>query len=533
MVEKLVSALEKYSDAYYNTTDPLIGDDTYDALVATLRIMDPDNPYLQNVGAPARKGSNKVGRLVPMGTLSKYHDNKSVEEWFASQADSIIIAPKYDGFGVELVYDNGVLVMASTRGDGYVGENVLESMTKVVGVPHQLPSKFSALKVVRGEAIVPRKYHDELRSLGYVAMRNAVPGIVRSGREDALKYVEFVAYEFFDGQDNRVTQREIYTESFIVEDFTYSDSFDYIQRVRDEMGKHKEDQPYEIDGVVLKTVSIRNDNLLNPKHQIAWKFKSNRETTILRSIEYQLGLTGKFTPIGIFDAVEFQGAKLTRASLGNMTRLATEFEDLTLDSYISVSRRGDIIPYIEDLLFINDEGEKVLPLVTCPHCNTELFYKEKEPSCDNKSCPEKLRLQISHFARSIGIKGIGDKLIRSLIDAGYVTRLTDVLKLDPQCIKQLPRQGDSAVGKWTQLQDKKLTALELLCAYPFLDLGVKVWEQLLMKFNYAYITHYLAEEELTHAKLKGIGDKKINSIIMQLVNNAEELHYLGQYYNLL
>lgn len=530
MSKILVEYLEKCDDAYYNSANPIVDDATYDALVETLRRLDPSNPYLKKVGAEVR--SNKVGRVIPMGTLSKYHVEDEVVKWLEKEQGEILLSPKYDGFAIELVYHNGNLVSASTRGDGHVGEDVLYSAMRIESIPIRLSKFESEYITVRGEAIIPLMHHDHVKDLGYSAMRNAVPGIVRSGRIDALGYVDFVAYEFIDGRVDRAAQRGYYKGDFIVEDYhllNYQD-ISTMNEIRETL--RKGDYYYELDGVVLKTRIIQEDDLMNPDHMIAWKYKSNRETTTLRSVEYQMGLTGYFTPIGVFDEVEFQGAKLTRASLGNMTRLANDFEGITLGSIVEVSRRGDIIPYIEGLTLINEEGTLIEPLRTCPHCGQELAYDNKEPHCINKSCPELLRLQISQYAKSVGIKGVGDKLVVGLIDGGYIKSILDIYEIDPAVIMNIPRQGKSSVDKWKALQDKGLSSAELLTAYPFIDLGEKIWKSVLPKFSYRDILE-LTEEDLKSASIKGLGDSKIKSIVSQVQENKHELSVLGSLMNLL
>lgn len=542
-VMNLVEYLKRCDDAYYNSSNPLVSDATYDALIETLRKLDPSNEYLQKVGARVR--SNKVGRLIPMGTLSKYHKDEEILKWLNQEKGIILLSPKYDGFAVELIYDKGNLIAASTRGDGNVGEDVLAAMMRVKSVPISLEKYRADLTIVRGEAIIPRKNHDKIKELGYTAMRNAVPGIVRSNRADALMYVDYVAYEFIDGSDNRIEQREYYASQFIVEDarWAHYDDFDTILARRAEL--RDIEYKYELDGVVLKTNEIIfDDDLLHPRHMIAWKYKSNRETTVLRDVEYQMGLTGYFTPIGIFDEVEFQGAKLSRASLGNITRMEKEFKGMTIGSLIEVSRRGDIIPYIEELAFIEDSGKLVEYPTRCPHCgellaiDTEINEETKEvmkcePHCVNKSCPELLRLQISQYARAVGIKGIGDKLIRVLIDGGYIKSILDIYYINPEVILSIPRQGQSAVDKWKSLQEKRLSSVELLTAYPFLDLGRKIWETMLTKFDYHDIVYHISEDLIRSAKLKGIGDSKISSIVTQVSANSEELIELGKIHGLI
>lgn len=534
IVNELVEYLKKCDDAYYNTSNPLVSDAQYDAMVDTLRKIDPENAYLSKVGAKVRESTEKIGRVVPMGTLKKYHVEEDVREWLSEEPGDILVSPKYDGFALELIYKEGSLVSASTRGDGFVGEDVLASAMKIRNIPLRLYPPFNKLERVRGEVIIPRHNHEAIKALGYAAMRNAVPGIVRSNRTDALMLVDFVAYEFFDGDEDRVFQRALYRNIFTVEDFRLYDSNDIsgINERRDELGNSRDSYEYELDGIVLKSRRIKEDDLLSPYHMIAWKYKSGRETTILRGIEYQLGATGYFTPIGIFDPVEFQGAVLTRASLGNMTRLHKEFEGMTIGSMIEVSRRGDIIPYIESLILVESRGERIPELTHCPYCGEELAYEEYEPHCINKECPEILRLKISQFVKSVGIRGIGDSLIRGLIDAGFIKSIKDVYSMNPSHILELPRQGESAMLKWDALQSKKLSALELLSAYPFVDLGKKVWEKVLSRFSYSEILD-IDEDTLRRAQLRGVGDTKISSIVSQVREAHEDLWYLGVVHNVL
>lgn len=534
-INELVLYLRKCDEAYYNSSNPLIDDATYDATLELLRRLDPNNPYLLEVGAPPKRESTKIGRRVPMGTLSKFHEDEEIQKWLLKEdEDFILISPKYDGFAVELAYSNGNLVSASTRGDGYVGEDVLLSVMKIHDVPLVLSPPYDKLSFVRGEVVIPRKNHKAIEDLGYSAMRNAVPGIVRSNRTEALMLVDFVAYEFFDGDTRRDEQRKYYSEIFNVEDFKIFNKFDFdsMKSQRELLGSLREkDYPYELDGVVLKTNTIKSDDLLNPSHMIAWKYRSNRKVTKLLDVEYQLGVTGYFNPVGIFEPVEFQGAILQRASLGNMVRLSKEFKGMTKGSLVEVSRRGDIIPYIESLVSINDEGEPLPALDKCPYCGEPLEF-DGEPCCNNDLCPEILRLRISQFVRSVGVKGIGDKLVRSLIDNGFVKSIEDIYRVDPEIILSLPRQGESSKIKWIALQDKKLSPLELLSAYPFVDIGKKVWEVLLKKYTYLEILD-LTKEDLTSQNFKGIGDAKIDMIVAQINLFKKELLALGEIHGVL
>lgn len=512
MVKKLVEYLQACDDAYYNTSNPIVSDDTYDALVETLRRLDSSHPYLEKVGAKVH--SNKVGRLIPMGTLTKYHKDEEVLKWLKSEEGEILLSPKYDGFAIELVYNKGNLISASTRGDGIVGEDVLAAVMRIESIPISLPEEWSV--TVRGEAIIPLMHHDHVKDLGYSAMRNAVPGIVRSNRVDALGYVDFVAYEFIDDCIDRVSQREKYKGIFIIEDYhclNYQD-IDSMQSIREKL---RSNYYYELDGVVLKTRIILDDDLLNPSHMVAWKYESKLRETVLREIEFNVGATGAISVVGIFDSVEFQGAKLTRASFGSLN-LYREMRPAVGD-IIEVSRRGDIIPWIEGVAIPGD-GE-YQELMNCPSCGSLLV----DDKCTNTQCKARVKLKLLQYIQGAKIKGLGQSLVNMLVDSGMVKSLCDVYDMEATDILSLPRQGNSVVEKWKQLQNKRLSPLEFLCAYPIEGAGKAMWETLLIRYSLSEIID-LTREELLNAKIRGIGESKINNIISQLEEYKIEMKEL-------
>lgn len=531
MIDSLVNYLKRCDEAYYNSGNAIVTDDTYDALVNSLRVMDPTNEYLSKVGAKAGNKS-KVGRIIPMGTLSKYHENDEVESWINkeySTSGGFILAPKYDGFGVELIYNNCKLISAGTRGDGNVGENIYESIVNIPSVPKELPSQFSNLKIVRGEAIIPRRNHKRMKEFGYEAMRNAVPGIVRSCNKEALPYVDFVAYEFFDGRVNREEQRYDYSSIFNVEEFTpfYSIDFESILDKRDFYGANKLTYKYEIDGTVIKTINILQDNLLNPEHQIAWKFKSNHRETVLRAVEFQMGVTGKFTPVGIFDPVEFQGAKLSRASFGSIYR----YRDLDpkIGCIVEVSRRGDIIPYIEKVVTCDVPNVVDIPVFdTCPYCGEKL--NPKDGSCENVHCHEKLNLQIRNYVGCLGVKGIGPSLVKGLVETGKISCLSDIYEVTDEDIISLPRQGQSSADKWKAFITKNIRLIDFLSALPFDNIGPKVWSKLLENTDVDTLltidTLDKFNEVFSGKDLKGIGSSKIEGFVSQMKLYGDDIRTL-------
>lgn len=517
-IASIITRLRTYSDHYYNTDQPLVSDEEYDRLYATLQRLSPGNPFFSEVGAPPRSGY-KVKREIPMGTLRKIYKKEGLVDYLTSQPEcSLLACPKYDGFGVELVYnEEGRLVSASTRGDGYEGDSVLEAMSCIVPMQDDKLCNVT----VRGEAIIPKSHFPMVEALGYKAMRNAVPGIVRSARRDALQYVHFIAYEFMDGSDSRIEQRENYYRLFNIEAHKIYKRMDIkgLEEYHTHAYEDRDNFEYEIDGIVIKTDLIdSSDDFLHPRQMVAYKFKSNREITTLRDIEYQLGATGKFTPVGVFDEVEFQGATLTRASFGSISRLNSFEFTPSVGSTIEVSRRGDIIPYIEDVVD-TVEGMEFGQLEYCPYCYSELEIRDSgEPFCVNPECPEMLRLKVTQYVTSIGAKGIGQSLITALIDQGMVVELPDLYRINPDDISRIPGFGQAAVEKFRAFQEKQVTPLEFLCAYPFEGLGKAVWTEVLKKYDLNGLV-YDGRSHQDFVGMKGLGGGKIDSLVSQLAEH--------------
>jgi len=553
-IDNLVSRLEKASEAYYLNGNSEYTDDQYDALVNMLRRVSPDHPYLKKVGTEKSTGT-KVGHMFPMGTLSKYHKEEEVLEWIDERlrGQSFIVAPKYDGFGVELYYKDGDLLLASTRGDGDVGEDVTNAMYRILSIPQRIKRKDTV--IVRGEVLAFSEVHDILKENGYTAMRNAVPGIVRSCREDMLQYLTFVAHEFIpisgvmddsdspDDNKDRDLLRRYFKDSFKVEDYeiiehSATDLRDYYN----EMSELRKSSvcPFEFDGIVIKSIMMKDkpEDLYNPLYSIAWKFKSKYEATILRDVEFQLGVTGKFNPIAIFDPVEFQGATLTRASLGSIDRMYKLIDEqgLRLESVIEVTRHGDIIPYVERVALTDDSLEPINVPDVCPYCGSKLYHGTKDARdlvCTNDKCDEKVRMRLYNYVSGVKVRGLGGALVEALKENydlvyRYMT-IKDLYELDPYD----SGLGTSMANKYKQFQDKKLTSLQLMTIYPFDNLSSAAWKTLLERVDLETLLlqadiHTPGEfmSFIINLDLRGLRGDKGKNLAMQVYKNRDELKYL-------
>jgi len=354
-LEELRSKLRQYQDAYYNL-DPIVSDSEYDTLLAIIKGMDPNAPELTTVGAPIPSHSvwDKVSHIIPMGSLEKVNTNIEFNEWASKiGTKEFFITHKIDGSSMELVYENGILVRCISRGDGIIGEDVTVNINRVPGIPHKLPKPVSV--IIRGEIVMFKEVFERLYSSEYANPRNTAAGKVREKKNngDDCENLSFLAYGLLD-PDPPHTMFSLFCMlemmGFKVPEHM-SGSIESISNFFLALSnKGREALPYEIDGVVVSVNDLRlmeelGDLNMRPRGQIAWKFDSAKGITPVVEVRWQVGPSGRVTPVADVEPVEIGGVTITSISLHNLSI----FRDLKLwkGCRVLVSRRGDVIPYIE------------------------------------------------------------------------------------------------------------------------------------------------------------------------------------------
>ena len=352
-IKELQEKLKIWREAYYNL-DPIVPDDVYDAAKDELASLDPKNTEVTAVGASAPNGSiwEKVRHEIPMGSLAKVNSWEEFVEWTKPvESQEFFFTHKLDGSSMELVYVNGELKRCVTRGDGIIGEDVTANVSKVPNIPKTLQG-FSA--TIRGEIIMEKAVFKEKYSEEYANPRNTAAAKVREKKNSGAdcENLKFYAY-WMDSNDKPTTYRNMMHSlrrlGFNVPEFEVGD----VQAMRAEFEKTKENRlsiPYEIDGVVVSVNDlVKLDEMgsqnMRPLGQIAWKFDAAKRETRIRSVKWQVGPSGRITPVAVVDPVNIGGVVITNISLHNMWL----FRDLNLHEgdRVLVSRRNDVIPYIE------------------------------------------------------------------------------------------------------------------------------------------------------------------------------------------
>jgi DNA ligase (NAD+) len=361
-VERILELRERLRAAregYYNLA-PAISDQEYDALKDELSKLAPDDDEVVAVGAPAPQFSvwEKVRHEIPMGSLSKANTEAEFDEWSAraagAGAETLYITHKIDGSSMELVYKAGKLTRCVTRGDGKVGEDVTANVSKVPSVPKRLPVPVDL--TVRGEIVMLKSVFAEKYAAEYANPRNTAAAKVREkkGGGEACRDLEFLAYWMSVPEDLPKTlffaMKWLSNHGFRVPEGTACGDAGDVKKVFASTTASRDAVPYEIDGMVvtvnnLKVLEEMGDLNMRPRGQIAWKFDAAMGESRVVDVRWQVGPSGRITPVASIEPVDIGGVTVTSVSLHNIS-LFRELA-LTRGCRVLVSRRNDVIPYIE------------------------------------------------------------------------------------------------------------------------------------------------------------------------------------------
>ena len=455
-VKKTIELLKEADSAYYNTGQTTMSDNEYDKLKDTLQKIDPTNPYFSNVGSTVTsKQWNKHTHNIQMGSLFKSQNIEELEKDFLQRHldnnQAFIIMEKYDGLSLSLEYENGFLIHATTRGDGIVGEDILENVLKMRKVVPRINNFSGSL---RAEIVLPvssfNEINNELPEDEQMSNpRNAASGIAR--KKDG-KYTDYLMIKYFDieGIDyNKEHEKIEDISTYLNNKFTFymCDTLSEVERIyNDYITKDRNNLDYWIDGLVIKLNDLNyaydlgiTDN--RPKWQWALKFPAREYKTKLVDIEWNLSRTGRVNPVAIIEPTNIDGTVIRRASLHNYNNVKEM--DIKYKDTITIKKAGDIIPQVvQKVLFeCDEESSKFSIPVNCPVCNVELERGEKFLTCKNTDCPDKIFQEIYHYVRTLKIDGVGESLIRTLVDGYYLNNITDLYELEKEYSNIISEDG--------------------------------------------------------------------------------------------
>ena len=565
-ISELIKMIRYYDDMYYNYNKSIISDVEYDKLRLRLNEIETRYPVLKNsnspsnsIGAPIKSNKFKsVQHSIPMLSLSNTFNKEDIYK-FIEKAKKYLklnenvfdycFEQKIDGVSLSIIYNNGTLQTASTRGDGYVGEDITNNVLQINNIPKNI-GNIDGIVEVRGEVYMPISTFHELNNNNkdktFSTTRNAASGSLRhlDSSVTASRNLMFFAY-YINSNNNEInpsTQIEVlellkklkfdvcnYEHGNTIEQFI--DYCDRIQQIRNTLD-------YEIDGTVLKINSLAIQKKLgfvgrNPRHSLAYKFPAAQAITVINNIEINVGRTGKLTPVAILDPINIQGSIISKVTLHNFKEIQNK--KLSIGDEIIIERSGDVIPKIVGIHKKNNNPMIEIP-IACPYCGSSLIQIDDSIDifCPNHySCPEQAIRYIIYFVskQCFDIDGLGNKQVKELYDIGLVKNPIDLFKLESNngisILNNRKGWGKHSISNLLlSINNRREIQLNrFITSLGIHEIGGTIAIDIADYFK--TIDNFINANKDELCNIKKLGERRINTII-QFMNNDINLNFIKE-----
>ncbi|MEY2530471.1 MAG: ligase [Verrucomicrobiota bacterium] len=483
-IAQLREEIEEHNRRYYQEAAPTISDREYDKLYKELgdleakfpKLATPDSPT-RRVGGKPLKAFGQITHLVPMLSLDNTYSEEEVADFYAritkllpDEKIPVVIEPKVDGVAVSLLYENGKLRHAATRGDGTIGDDITQNIRTLPSVPDQLGGKAPKLLEVRGEVFMDKKGFEKLNAERseaglpvFANPRNAAAGSLKQ-LDPAIVAKRPLGVVFYGTGALAGVDVDLHSKIFPLlkqlglpssERWWAADSVDQILKRIHELDKLRHDFPYQTDGAVVKVDSFAQRERLgftakSPRWAIAYKYEAERVETRLIDIVVQVGRTGTLTPVAVLEPVLVSGSTVSRATLHNEEEIARK--DIRIGDRVVIEKAGEVIPAVVEVRAKARTGKEKrfrMP-ARCPKCGSEVVKDEGQVAvrCINSQCPAQLKRKIEHFASrgAMDIEGLGEMMVEQLVGRELVHDVSDIYELTAEKMSILERMGEKSIG---------------------------------------------------------------------------------------
>ncbi|MEA2081984.1 MAG: NAD-dependent DNA ligase LigA [Elusimicrobiota bacterium] len=547
----LRAELRRHNKLYYTENSPEIADAGYDVLYAELKKLEEENPELitkdsptQRVGGETLPSFRSIRHKTPMLSLDNTYSEDDIKIWIERNRKlvpggrmSFVAEPKIDGIGISLTYEKGSLVLAATRGDGVNGDDVTANIKTIKSVPLVLSGNFPEYLEVRGEVYMSRSSFKELNEYRaksgkvlFANPRNAAAGTMKLLDTAKAGQRKLDCFLYQAGVITPTT--DIKTHWEMLEYFKtlglrvnpHIRKFDTVSgmlKFFEEFNLKREALDYEVDGMVIKInemalYGVLGSTLKAPRWACAYKFPAVQASSVLESVDMQVGRTGVVTPVANLLPVKVGGVVIKRATLHNFDEVKRL--DLKIHDSVWIERRGDVIPKVTGVIFSKRTGkeQEIIEPEHCPACGSVLYKDEENVRivCSNSFCPAQLERGITHFAsrKAMDIDGLGEKVVKALIENSLIKDVSDIYALGENELIGLPffkeKKAAGLLGGIDQSRYRPLSKFLFAMGIPFS--GEKVCR--LVSRHFGTLENIMSADESAFEEIEGLGEVRAAAI---------------------
>lgn len=560
---KKIEILNKMAYHYYTLDEPIASDEEYDSLYKEIENFEEANPTkidsnspTQRVGDTILSKLEKSEHIMRMWSLEDVFNKEELESWinriYKNSSNNVMFMcdAKFDGASLNLLYDDGALISAATRGDGNIGEQVLHNARVISSIPQKIPYKNKI--EIRGEVVISKDDFDFINQERmnnnesiFANPRNAASGSLRQldskiARERKL---QFIPWGFGVCEMN---EDSFYKRMEMIRDFGFIDSglstlakdISEIESFYQMLVSKRLDYKIMLDGMVIRLDSVSLQDSLGytiktPRFAVAYKFPALEKATKILSITYQVGRSGVVTPVAELESVNIEGANISRATLHNFDEI--EKKDIRINDYVLIIRSGDVIPKIIKPLVERRNGSeiKINKPTHCPICSSELLEEEILIKCQNLSCKARVINSIIHFCskKAMNIVGMGDKIIEFLFENNLIKNILDIYALKYEDLAGREGFGDKKINNLLDsINNSKKTSLwRLINALGIEHIGEGASKKLASSFGRKIFSASFEEIKA----LDGMGEEMAKSIVLFMQTNKILLEQLLEIINII